>query len=533
MGKDTALTCGASGDNTCKGLVSIFSSISGDAISTGGRTNNFNSILIPILGGVQPSTAATTSPVLNSGWTNGAVTVNFNTAEIVPGNNHNPPASLPTISNISYSATGANLPSPSSGTLSGPTGSILIPGTAEGTTVVTFFATDSAGTVESLTSNNGNQVSSASPTLTIQVDKNAPTASCVGPNPAPTGWQASDVVYNCTASDNANGSGLANPSQSSFTLSTNVPTNTETSSASIPAVTVQDVAGNSVTQGPFGPFEVDKEAPAITTPSLSVTSPVFGQSVTASYTCTDGGSGVVLCAPSPQSQQISATPTVTITSPVDTSSVGPHTLTAYSQDLVGNASSSPVNYNVGLATPTITWATPPAIAYGTALSGTQLDATASVPGTFVYTPAAGTVLTAGNQPLSVTFTPTDTTHYTTAMATVQLVVNQATPTIAWATPAPITFGTALGGAQLNASANVAGSFAYSPAAGAVLSAGSQTLSVTFTPSDTVNYSAATAQVNLVVNKATTITTITSVSPNPALPGQPVAITIAAGMRIPP
>ena len=41
--------------------------------------------------------------------------------------------------------------------------------------------------------------------------------------------------------------------------------------------------------------------------------------------------------------------------------------------------------------PTITWPTPAPIMYGTALSATQLDATASVPGTFVYSPPAGTV----------------------------------------------------------------------------------------------------------------------------------------------
>ena len=35
------------------------------------------------------------------------------------------------------------------------------------------------------------------------------------------------------------------------------------------------------------------------------------------------------------------------------------------------------------------------ITYGTALSATQLNATRDVPGTFVYTPAAGTVLNAG------------------------------------------------------------------------------------------------------------------------------------------
>jgi len=55
-------------------------------------------------------------------------------------------------------------------------------------------------------------------------------------------------------------------------------------------------------------------------------------------------------------------------------------------------------------TPTITWATPAEIHYGTALSATQLDATASVAGTFVYTPAAGGVLPPGAHSLSVTFT---------------------------------------------------------------------------------------------------------------------------------
>ncbi|HSS96514.1 MAG TPA: hypothetical protein VLK33_05780, partial [Terriglobales bacterium] len=35
------------------------------------------------------------------------------------------------------------------------------------------------------------------------------------------------------------------------------------------------------------------------------------------------------------------------------------------------------------------------------------NAAASVPGTLVYTPAAGTVLTAGTQTLSVAFTPND------------------------------------------------------------------------------------------------------------------------------
>jgi len=154
------------------------------------------------------------------------------------------------------------------------------------------------------------------------------------------------------------------------------------------------------------------------------------------------------------------------------------------------------------ATPTMTWAAPAAINYLTALSATQLDATSSATGTFVYNPVSGAVLTAGTHPLSVTFTPTDSADYTTAKATVTLAVNKATPTITWATPATITYGTALSATQLDATSSTAGTFAYSPAAGTVLTAGSHTLSVTFTPTDTANYHMATATVTLTVNKAT-------------------------------
>ena len=157
---------------------------------------------------------------------------------------------------------------------------------------------------------------------------------------------------------------------------------------------------------------------------------------------------------------------------------------------------------VNRVTPTITWATPTAISYGTALSATQLDATASTAGSFAYSPALGTVPTAGNQTLSVTFTPTDTTDYNAATGSVVLTVNKVTPTITWATPTAMTSGMTLSAAQLDASANTAGSFAYAPALGTVLSAGSQTLSVTFTPSDTTDYNTATDSVPLSVNSAT-------------------------------
>src|SRR4029077_9657621 len=136
------------------------------------------------------------------------------------------------------------------------------------------------------------------------------------------------------------------------------------------------------------------------------------------------------------------------------------------------------------------------------------NATANTPGTFVYNPLAGTVLNAGaGQALSVTFTPTDAANYTTATKTVSINVLKATPVITWANPADITFGTALGATQLNATANTPGSFVYLPIAGTVLNAGAgQALSVTFTPTDAANFTTATKTASINVLKATPVIT---------------------------
>jgi hypothetical protein len=72
--------------------------------------------------------------------------------------------------------------------------------------------------------------------------------------------------------------------------------------------------------------------------------------------------------------------------------------------------------------PQINWTTPSPIVYGTALSATQLDASSPVAGNFTYSPAAGTVLGVGQQTLTATLTPTDTTDYTPGTTTVTLSV---------------------------------------------------------------------------------------------------------------
>jgi hypothetical protein len=250
----------------------------------------------------------------------------------------------------------------------------------------------------------------------------------------------------------------------------------------------------------FGPFEVDKKSPVITGPAISPASPIFGQAVSATYECTDGGSGVVLCGPSGSSPITTTADTGSLNSPAD-STVGTHTFTVTAKDQVGNVSpASSATYTVAQATPAITWANPPPIAYGTLLSGTQLNATASVPGTFAYAPAAGTLLTAGTQTLSTTFTPADTTDYASSSAAVSLVVTKVMPTITWPTPAPIGFGTPLSATQLNATVSVPGTLVYAPPAGTVLPAGTQTLSVAFTPTDVVDYTSVSAQVSLLVTQ---------------------------------
>jgi hypothetical protein len=149
----------------------------------------------------------------------------------------------------------------------------------------------------------------------------------------------------------------------------------------------------------------------------------------------------------------------------------------------------------------ITWANPADITYGTELSAAQLNASAGVPGTFVYAPAAGAVLNAGTQILHVEFTPADPVNYESASRDVQINVAKITPTIVWPTPPNLSYGTVLGAAQLNATANTEGTFVYTPAAGAILGAGTHTLHVDFVPVDATNYNSVSREVLIQVVSA--------------------------------
>jgi RHS repeat-associated protein len=171
----------------------------------------------------------------------------------------------------------------------------------------------------------------------------------------------------------------------------------------------------------------------------------------------------------------------------------------------------------------LTWNTPAPILYGTALGSEQMNATANVEGSFVYSMQAGTVLPAGQNQVQVIFTPVDTVHYSQAQTTVTVTVNKATPFVKWPVPAVLPSGTPLTAAQLNATAagingvSLPGNFVYSTASGTVVTTGSildsrtTTLSVAFTPNDSTDYTNATKAVTVAMDTNPSI--ITTVAGN--------------------
>ena len=172
---------------------------------------------------------------------------------------------------------------------------------------------------------------------------------------------------------------------------------------------------------------------ASTTTVASSTNPsTFGQSVNLSATVTGNSpTGTITFKDGATTLGTASLTSGTASLTTSSLAVGSHSITAeYSGDGTHLSSSSAVlSQTVNQASLAITWNNPANITYGTALSATQLNATAGVAGSFSYTPALGTVLGAGTHTLNTTFTPTDTTNYQVTNSSVTINVGKALLTV--------------------------------------------------------------------------------------------------------
>ncbi len=327
--------------------------------------------------------------------------------------------------------------------------------------------------------------------------------------------------YTLTASD----SGLPSATSNSFTIGTHALTTIGNDNAYNTGATPQVVYSGSWAQSPTSMANnYDGSVTSDSTGGDTATVTFTGTLITlyAVESPTAGSAQIFVDGGDPA--QVNLYSPTTIIAPVFTSALlssssvgggnGSHTIIVK----VASGNVAIADFVVGPATPTLVWATPDDLVYGTALTGTQLDAFvsnfANFPGTFTYSPPLGTMLPVGqNQPLSVTFVPTDSADYDSANAEVFINEDQATPLITWTGPdTDMFYGQALSSAQLNATASingvtVPGTFVYTPGIGTVPPTGDNfDLSLTFTPTNTVDYATVTADQDVDVDPATPVIT---------------------------
>jgi uncharacterized repeat protein (TIGR01451 family) len=373
----------------------------------GSTTSGKNSIFVPVVNMPLPFTTLATSTMINgNGWVNTtAATVTFtshpaNYSAAAPLPNGFAPA--PTYS-VTYGVTPYTSPIPDTtypvnGDLTqynpgaSPNFGKLTPGqsicasvaspsftslpvtlaSTEGVYNLHYFTTDCALSEELLFNPQGMQLTDPTAnwasfrTLAFGVDNSAPVlAACTLTPSAPNGsngWYTTGVSASCSASDDLSGFAPGSPvANTNGAVLQGSPSGTQTGSTSgtgataqIPAITINDLAGNvSNAQGPFA-TPIDNTAPTFSAKfNVSGTNFTVGQNVIGTFTCADaGGSGVATCGTQTVSV-CSGTPGIGLASfntpvTIDTSAaaVGSHTVRAV--DCAGNPSSTSVTYNVAL-----------------------------------------------------------------------------------------------------------------------------------------------------------------------------------------
>ncbi len=367
----------------------------------------------------------------------------------------------------------------------GATYTITYTGTGGTTYTASSTPPTNAGTYTVAVTGSGNYSGTASATLTI--GKATPTITWATPAPITYGTALSNTQLN--ASGSVLGTISYSPT-SGAVLGAGTPTLTAT-------LTPTD-GTNYATATKSVSLTVNKAALTAAADNKSKTYGSANPTLTISYSGFVNGDTVTSITPP------TASTTATTSSPIGGypinltgGSAANYTFNLVNGTLTVNKATLAVTANnqskvYGSAIPTLTYTITgyvngdtSAVVTGAAAMSTTATSSSNV-GTYPITPAQGTLAA---------------TNYSFSFVAGTLIITKATPNVTWAMPAPITYGTALGPTQLNASSSISGTFNYSPTSGAVLNAGPQTLSVTFVPTDSTNYSNGSGSVTLTVNQA--------------------------------
>jgi hypothetical protein len=222
------------------------------------------------------------------------------------------------------------------------------------------------------------------------------------------------IFQNTVTSTSATFSGQAGHAYSFYSLAMDGAGNVEAAKTTPDATTMVTGGGNATTTS---------ASPVSTTFSPSTQQITLSATVSSGAGTVNAGSvSFTLLGSSVSGNVTNGSASASFTVPA-AQAAGVYTIQAVYNAAGGFATSSDLSkqLSIGKATPAITWVSPAAIPFGSALGSGQLNATANAAGTFVYTPPAGTVLPQGNgQTLSVMFTPSDSNDYVSASANVTI-----------------------------------------------------------------------------------------------------------------
>jgi hypothetical protein len=189
------------------------------------------------------------------------------------------------------------------------------------------------------------RVNSLSPFVILERRDLVPpaTTATLSSQPNLAGWHKANVTVTLAATDNAGGSGVQSLTYSATGAQALAQTTVNGSTVNVSITTegtttltyrATDASGNVETAKSIT-VKLDKTAPSITITRPTATAYLLNQPVTASFQCTDAGSGAGTC-----------TGTVANDAALSLTSVGAKTFTVNATDVAGNTAQKSVNYTV-------------------------------------------------------------------------------------------------------------------------------------------------------------------------------------------